>query len=197
MTHLGSLLSQSYGLIWGSAGEGFTSKIMWLLSAFSALWAVSLGSQRLTSCQPETVLSFLPSEPSQYGHFLPQIQQGRESPCKMDITLLCNAITKATNLHHSIFYWLEESYRPSPQSRGVHYTGYEHQKGRDHWDHHIVYLPASIMCPRRVQNAFLPSQVSTKFYTIQSFPQSPEPYLSQTHMWMSLPGCSSSQSVHL
>lgn len=131
MTHLGSLLSQSYGLIWGSAGEGFTSKIMWLLSAFSALWAVSLGSQRLTSCQPETVLSFLPSEPSQYGHLLPQIQQGRESPCKMDITLLCNAITKATNLHHSIFYWLEESYRPSPQSRGVHYTGYEHQKGRD------------------------------------------------------------------
>ena len=124
--------------------EGFTSKFMWL---YWHSFPSNQGPGLLTHCQFETVLSFLTNKPSQCGHLLPQIRQGRESPCKMNITVLCNVITKVIYPHLAIFYWLEESHRPSAQSKGKICTSYIN--GR-------VYLPSMMNCPYHIQHAIHP-----------------------------------------
>ena len=173
--HLGSLLGQSCGLIWGSPVEGFTSKFMWLYwHSFPSNWGPGL----LTHCQSETVLSFLTNKPSQRGHLLPQIQQWRESPCKMNITVSCNVITKVIYPHLAIFYWLEESHRPSAQSKGKICISYIN--GR-------VYLPSMMNCPCHMQHAIHPisSFLPVLYHSVTS--PNLEPYSNQTQSeWVSL-----------
>lgn len=129
--HLGKdLLPSSCGCYWHSFPSNW---VPWLL----------------THCQSETVLSFLTNKPSQCGHLLPQIQEGRESPCKMNITVLCNIITKVTYPHLAIVYWLEESHRPSAQSRGKICTSYTNvciAKDVAHQEAGIVGLNVEFIC---------------------------------------------------
>lgn len=167
MTSLGSLLSQSCGLIWASTGERPTYKIMWLLSAFSPLWTVKLRTS--ISCQmnfPSTVAFFHKSS--------------KEKSLAPGWALWLYIVQMQSDMAPPFHIVLVRSHRPCLHASGGHYTGREYQEAR------IVgvtveYLPQSIICPPVIcgpsicKMYFTYSQSPRKFHTIKSSPQIPEP----------------------
>lgn len=127
-------VSQGCNLIWGSVGEGTTSKIMWLLTAFIFLWLLD----SFVDCHLEATLSSLPWRSSQCGFLFPQSQQGKESPSKLVFNL------RLSRNWHSITFVMfnrsEASLSSCPHSKGevmkVWITG-----DGNHWDLPKVFSP--------------------------------------------------------
>ena len=74
----------------GSTGEGCSSKFIWLLARFSSLRAFGLRT---------SLPCWLLVWASLYGSWLHQIQQGRESVFKVEVTVLWNVIMEVTSCH--------------------------------------------------------------------------------------------------
>ena len=128
------------GLIWGSTGEGFASKLTQLLAAALYSWAIELRiSIYCCLLARDTHPQFLPNIAT---YFFQVTERGTSS--KRDVTVLYNMITEVTSFYHFChIYWLEARPKSCPHSRGVGYTGCN-------WEVGIMATSESV-CPRRVK----------------------------------------------
>lgn len=121
------------GLIWGWPGEGYVSKLTWLLAKFSCLQPVGLKAlvscwvwvgghpQFFDSCWTEICLYSLLHGSPQYDFLLHQSQPGRESTRQASQSSMMQS-WRGHPVTLSILYYLEASHGSHSRSRGRDYT---------------------------------------------------------------------------
>lgn len=97
--HCNQGVSQHWGLLQGSTGEGLASTLTWFLAVFHSLQVAELKALVPCCLSPGGHPWFLAVWASLHGSLFHQSCQGRKSASKMDITILYNIIMTVT-FHH-------------------------------------------------------------------------------------------------